>query len=29
MEDISIFTDKAIKPTEKDLIENLDSTYKL
>lgn len=29
MEDISIFTDKAIKPTEKDLIENLDSSYEL
>lgn len=29
MEDISIFMDKAIKPTDKDLIENLDSTYEL
>ncbi|NOQ24449.1 MAG: DUF3788 family protein [Bacteroidales bacterium] len=29
MEDISIFTDKAIKPTNKDIIENLDSTYEL
>ncbi len=29
MEEISIFRDKAIKPTDKDLVEKLDSTYNL
>ena len=29
MDDISIFSDKAIKPTDKDLIERLGSTYNL
>ncbi len=29
MDDISIFQDKAIKPTDKDLVEKLESTYTL
>jgi hypothetical protein len=29
MEEISIFRDKAIKPTDKDLVENLGSSYEL